>query len=147
MTEQELQEKIKDKFLSILRKLAKFIVEDLTKNASPQFRYLISGCMEAMERYNLSFDMNGEQRETYNNLFAQIGSRCRINPKYNNNGIVYNTPYINNMNQLEKIYSAFEKIDNFLSALEQTKKFMTIIHEVSPIFNDIGVNQNYVDEV
>jgi len=145
MTEQELKSKIGEKFLSILHKLSKLLMDKLTENDCFQFRYLVSGCMEAMERANVSFDMNEQQRTSYNTLFAKIGSKCRIS-QTNNNRCAYN-PYTTNMEYLSRIYNVFEKIDNFLSVIEKTKQFVTIINDTALLFNGISVNQNYNDEV
>ena len=139
MTKQELEEKIKEKFLSILYKLSKFIMDDLTENFSPQFRYLISGCMEVMEREHLNFDIEEQARISYNNLFARIGSRCRITQIHNIRVIGYESR-INNLDQLKKIYNVFNEIDNLLSKLDKTKQFITIISDIAPLFNEINVN-------
>lgn len=142
MTEQELKEKIKEKFLSILYKLSKFIMDDLTENFYPQFRYLISGCMEAMEREHLNFDIEEQARMAYNNLLARIGSHCRITQIHNIRVVSYKSCG-NNLDQLNKIYSVFNEIDNILSKLEKTKQFITIISDIAPLFNEINVNPDY----
>ena len=145
MTEQELRLEIRKKFLSILKKLTKFIIEDVAKNASPQFRYLISGCMEAMERSHLNFNMDEQQRLTYNNIFEQIGSNCRINQCFGN-WVDSSVSYKTDIEYLSQLYTVFEQIDNFLSAVEETKQFFTIINKTEPLFSTIGINQNYKDE-
>ena len=146
MIEQELRNEIGKKFSSILDKLAKFAVEDVTKNASPQLRYLVSGCMEAMERSHIEFCINEKKRTRYNQIFEQIGSKCRISlpPP---NGLCTYTLYKTDIEYLSRLYNVFNQIDNFLSELEKTKTFFTIINETEQLFNSIGVNQNYKDEV
>lgn len=146
MTKQELKERITEKFFSILYKLSKLIVDDLTKNASPQFRFLISGCMEIMERNDINFSMNKQQRDFFNSLFIGVGSRCRIAQRKNNSGIIIYESYNDNMEQLVNDYNALEQVDIFLSAIERTNKVLMIKDFVSSLFSRIGINRNYRDE-
>ncbi|MBR1778285.1 MAG: hypothetical protein IJ752_06855 [Alphaproteobacteria bacterium] len=145
MTNQELKERITEKFLSILHKLSKLIVDDLTKETFPQFRFLISGCMEIMERNNISFSMNKQQREFFNSLFIGVGSRCRIAQRNSNGGIIYES-YNDNIEQLVNDYNVLEQVDNFLSAIERTNKVLMIKDFVFSLFSRIGINRNYRDE-
>ena len=146
MTNQELKEQITGKFISILYKLLKLIINDLTKETYPQFRLLISGCMEIMERNNVIFPMNNQQREEFNALFIKIGSDRRITQK-NNNGRALYKPYNDNLEQLINDYKLLEQVDDFLSAIEKTNNILMIKNIVTCLFNGIGANQNYINNV
>lgn len=143
MTNEELENKIAEKFVSIMRKIRNLVVGHLIQNCSPYFKTLIMACMKMMDEEKINFTMSSEERQATNDMFCYLGvpDRIRLVPNFSDKTplqkqMEYNIRMLKDNQKLEKLYNLLDRIDNLLDVEDIYDKLKTIGELAQQIDNE-----------
>lgn len=132
MTNKELENKIAEKFISIMRKLRNLAMGYLMENCSPYFKTLIMACMKMMQKEEINFKMSPEERQATNDMFRQFGVPDRIrlvsdfsDSSYFQMPMDYSLKKLKDNQKLQRIYTLLDRVDNLLDAKDMCDKLQT----------------------
>ncbi|MBE6455244.1 MAG: hypothetical protein E7014_02175 [Alphaproteobacteria bacterium] len=132
MTNKELENKIAEKFISIMRKLRNLAMGYLMENCSPYFKTLIMACMKMMQKEEINFKMSPEERQATNDMFRQFGVPDRIrlvsdfsDSSYFQMPMDYSLKKLKDNQKLQRIYNLLDRVDNLLDAKDMCDKLQT----------------------
>lgn len=132
MTNKELENKIAEKFISIMRKLRNLAMGYLMENCSPYFKTLIMACMKMMQKEEINFKMSPEERQATNDMFRQFGVPDRIrlvsdfsDSSYFQMPMDYSLKKLKDNQKLQRIYNLLDRLDNLLDAKDMCDKLQT----------------------
>lgn len=132
MTNKELENKIAEKFISIMRKLRNLAMGYLMENCSPYFKTLIMACMKMMQKEEINFKMSPEERQATNDMFRQFGVPDRIrlvsdfsDSSYFQMPMDYSLKKLKDNQKLQRIYNLLDRVDNLLDAKDMYDKLQT----------------------
>lgn len=133
MTNKELENKIAEKFVNIMRKIRNLAVGHLIQNCSPYFKTLIMVCMKMMEKEEINFSMKPDEREEINKMFryVEVPDRfCLVSSSSNRSPFQKRmdktVKMLKDNQKLERIYNLLDKIDILLGAKDFYDKMQTI---------------------
>jgi hypothetical protein len=141
MTADTLENKIAEKFVSIISKLRNIILKQMLQNCAPSFKILIMICMDIMEKEKISFHMNFNEQNITNQVLCYLGVPGRIrsvsnsscaNESYglmNYNLGISNTHNTDNQKRIN-FYNFLDTIDNLLS-LPDVGQQLRLIEELA----------------
>ena len=133
MTNEELENKISEKFVSIMQKFCNFTVEHLIQNCSPYFKTFIMVCMKMMSKEKINFIMSSEEIQKTNKMFRyfKVPDNIYLIPESITTSFelqqlrqnIRQLEIQNKDNQkLERIYNMLDMIDNLLDAKDVLDK-------------------------
>ena len=132
MTNKELENKIAEKFISIMRKLRNLAKGYLMENCSPYFKTLIMACMKMMQKEEINFKMSPEERQATNDIFRQFGVPDRIrlvsdfsDSSYFQMPMDYSLKKLKDNQKLQRIYNLLDRVDNLLDTKDMCDKLQT----------------------
>lgn len=130
MTNEALENRIAEKFVSIMRKLRNLAVGHLMQNCSPYFKTLIMACMKMMDEEKINFTMSLEDRQATNDMFCYLGvpDRIRVVPSASAGYPLQTESYIRTLKdnqKLQRIYNLLDMVDNLLDAKDICDKLQT----------------------
>lgn len=129
MTNEELENKISEKFVSIMRKIRNLAAGYLTQACSPYFKALIMACMEMMDKEKINFTMFYEEQQAINRMFRYFGVPDRIRITSNTSGgspFQNTTIQLKDNKKLERLYNILNTIDSLLCVKDICDKLKTI---------------------
>lgn len=153
MTNEELKKKIAEKFVSIMRKLRNIVAGYFTQNCSPYFKTLIMACMKMLEKEEINFSMEPDEREATNNMFYYLGvpDRIRLVPNFSdgredlwqiNDNLRMLKTYNKDNQKLENLYNLLDTIDNLLDAKDICDKLELIGEVTQQLENEYKDSKN-----
>lgn len=153
MTNKELENKIAEKFVSIMRKLCGFVVGHFIQDCSPYFKTLIMACVKMTTIEKIKIPMSSDECQTTNKMFRYfdipegiyiIGGKTyedTIQKQFDEN--LKMLEVLNKDNRkLERIYNLLDKIDILLGAKDFYDKMQTIGELAQQLDNEYKENKN-----
>lgn len=133
MTNEELENKIAEKFVSIMRKLRNLVVGHLTQNCSPCFKTVVMACMKMMDEEKINFTMSPEEQRATNEMFLKLNvpDGIRLVPNFSAGGetlrqLNASLKRLKNNQQLISYYNLLDMIDTLLDAKDIYDKLETL---------------------
>lgn len=133
MTNEELEKKIAEKFVSIMRKLRNLVVGHLTQNCSPCFKTVVMACMKMMDEEKINFTMSPEEQRATNEMFLKLNvpDGIRLVPNFSAGGetlrqLNASLKRLKNNQQLISYYNLLDMIDTLLDAKDIYDKLETL---------------------
>ena len=133
MTNQELENKISEKFISIMRKLRNIIAGHLMQDCSPCFKALVMACMKMMDKEEINFTMSSEEQQATNDMFLKLNvpNGIRLVPNFSGGNETLrqlndSLKMLKDNQKLKKIYSLLDMVDTLLDAKDIYDKLETL---------------------
>lgn len=133
MTNEELENKIAEKFVSIMRKLRNLVVGHLTQNCSPCFKIVVMACMKMMDEEKINFPMSSEERQATNEMFLKLNvpDRIRLVPNFSGGNetlrqLNASLKMLKNNQKLVNFYNLLDMVDTLLGAKDIYDKLETL---------------------
>lgn len=123
MTNEELENKIAEKFVSIMRKLRNLVVGYLTQNCPPCFKTVVMACMKMMDEEKINFTMSPKEQRATNEMFLKLNvpDGIRLVPNFSGGNetlrqLDASLKMLKNNQQLVNYYNLLDMIDTLLDA-------------------------------
>lgn len=133
MTNEELENKIAEKFVSIMRKLRNLVVGHLSQNCSPCFKIVVMACMKMMDEEKINFPMSSEERQATNDMLLKLNvpDRIRLVPNFSGGNetlrqLNVNLKMLKNNQKLVNFYNLLDMVDTLLDAKDIYDKLETL---------------------
>lgn len=133
MTNEELENKIAEKFVSIMRKLRNLVVGHLTQNCPPCFKAVIMACMKMMDEEKINFTMSPEEQQATNDMFLKLNvpDGIRLVPNFSGRNETLrqfnaSLKMLKNNQKLVKFYNLLDMVDTLFDAKDIYDKLETL---------------------
>lgn len=137
MTNEELENKIAEKFVSIMRKLRNLVVEHLTQNCPPCFKTVVMACMKMMDEEKINFTLSSKEQQATNEMFLKLNvpDGIRLVPNFSGSNETLrqfnaSLKMLKNNQKLINFYNLLGMVDTLLDAKDIYDKLETL-HELS----------------